>query len=942
MEILHKLSHDLYYVTTFVHQQVHSPTNAPKAKHRSDTVSRAKPPNLRKRCKVSSDPGTVTIWMDLMGETSGSRGPSSFQAGGPPCRLPVVVAPDNEWIPHQSQRLEGNVFIADDSPELDLSQPPEPDHLVSELLDVLLAGGGVQSGSRAIDDEVVYSVLNKVQGNEGDDGGPAEGDTQEDETPTTDGDPHVPQYLRSGYLNEMYASDYLAPNSPCAGWSCRIQAKLRSDSGSIPSDGAPSDSAQAAAAQFRCRDCIGGRVFCKDCIVSIHDTMPFHRVEEWNGLFFKPQSPVAPQVHQLMDLGHGGSKCDVPYLAVNSRRPVTSTLTVLHINGYHKLQVCYCRCVGSPEPFQQLLQAGLFPATHARPETAFTFQLLKHFQRFNLASKTAAYDYHKALLHLTDNVLPQSIPSSYRAFVYVIRQWRVLTMLKRSGKQHLVDPEAGELALRCPACPRPGVNLPDGWEDHPQRRLLYGQFLSGDGNFHLVRRKNNAGTGKDAVAALQRRASMLGDAGFWVPTANFESYLQASKGVVEQRALTECNTVAGNPLKGSNATTGKNEVTGAFAMSCRHVCFCPSGVCDFSRGEGYRYVDVPMAMVIQQAIDAGLKDLVISYDIACKYSINFLERVCNSPYALLPDNLQSLVSILWMVGKFHLGGHHEECQKFFNFNYMEGVGRMSGELVETIWSYFDFLKYQTHEMGPGSWKEMLSDAMNYWNWQKIVKMSDATRLAILRANVQCENAAQRLKDIEENLGPEVVQKLALASAQAGPDKYLPSKSKIQYPSQKEVLAALRKDEELAASVNCWDRTVDSQAIPRRASGLQEAEGSGTLLSPSSPRSPPAAPNIWGDSFTMLDPQSSPLAHWHRQPPTPEDDSDAYESEGIDRDGSMSGVESVLNTPGRRKRRRRMADNGTPEEGPARASTWAGPVCHHADAVMRTGDPSGQI
>lgn len=215
----------------------------------------------------------------------------------------------------------------------------------------------------------------------------------------------------------------------------------------------------------------------------------------------------------------------------------------------------------------------------------------------------------------------------------------------------------------------------------------------------------------------------------------------------------------------------------------------------------YRYVDVPMAMVINAAINAGLKDLVISYDIACKYSINFLERVCNSPYPLLPDNLQSLVSILWLIGKFHLGGHREECQKFFNFNYTQGVGRMSGELVETIWSYFDFLKYQTREMGPGSRQEMLSDAMNYWNWQKIVKMSkqpsrhlerthltqlhkgDKTRLSLLQANVQCENASERLKGIEENLGPELIQKLASASTQAGSDKYIPSKSKTKCTSR---------------------------------------------------------------------------------------------------------------------------------------------------------------
>ncbi|KIO28253.1 hypothetical protein M407DRAFT_52408, partial [Tulasnella calospora MUT 4182] len=216
-----------------------------------------------------------------------------------------------------------------------------------------------------------------------------------------------------------------------------------------------------------CCDCIGQGAFCQDCIVSTHDTMPFHRVEQWNGAFFEPQSPLAPQLHQLMDLGHNGSCCDAPYTAANSRRPITSTLTVLHINGYHKLQVHYCRCLGSLEPYQQLLRAGLFPATHARPATAFTFQLLKHFQRFNLASKTAAHDYHKALLHLSDNVLPQSIPSSYHAFVDVIRQWRVLMMLRHSGKQHSQGLQTGELAIRCPACPCPGINLPEQWEEHP-------------------------------------------------------------------------------------------------------------------------------------------------------------------------------------------------------------------------------------------------------------------------------------------------------------------------------------------------------------------------------------------------------------------------------------------------------------------------------------------
>ena len=44
-------------------------------------------------------------------------------------------------------------------------------------------------------------------------------------------------------------------------------------------------------------------------------------------------------------------------------------------------------------------------------------------------------------------------------------------MAKRAGRMY--DPTGiqntirGELALACPACPIPGVNLPSGWENAP-------------------------------------------------------------------------------------------------------------------------------------------------------------------------------------------------------------------------------------------------------------------------------------------------------------------------------------------------------------------------------------------------------------------------------------------------------------------------------------------
>ena len=50
----------------------------------------------------------------------------------------------------------------------------------------------------------------------------------------------------------------------------------------------------------------------------------------------------------------------------------------------------------------------------------------------------------------------------------MMREWRYLKMMKRAGRSH--DPSgvdgtaSGELAIACPACPRPGVNLPENWD----------------------------------------------------------------------------------------------------------------------------------------------------------------------------------------------------------------------------------------------------------------------------------------------------------------------------------------------------------------------------------------------------------------------------------------------------------------------------------------------
>jgi hypothetical protein len=96
-----------------------------------------------------------------------------------------------------------------------------------------------------------------------------------------------------------------------------------------------------------------------------------------------------------------------------------------------------------------------------------TFSALDQFHTLTLQAKTTMYDYYLALEKLTSNdgVKP---PDRYQVFIRICREYRHLMMLKRGGRGH--DPEgakgtkSGELAVRCPACPRPGVNLPPDWE----------------------------------------------------------------------------------------------------------------------------------------------------------------------------------------------------------------------------------------------------------------------------------------------------------------------------------------------------------------------------------------------------------------------------------------------------------------------------------------------
>ena len=166
----------------------------------------------------------------------------------------------------------------------------------------------------------------------------------------------------------------------------------------------------------------------------------------------------------VVRLGHGADRSACS-------NPVSRTsFTVVDLNGHHivALEFCGCDKAGvAGDHAQQLLRHRLYPATDIDPNTAFTFSLLEHYHIQSLQGKISMYDYYTSLERLTDNTGTRRMSDRYRAFMRVAAQWRHLKRLKRSGRGHDPDgvdgTQAGELAVRCPACPRPNINLPPNW-----------------------------------------------------------------------------------------------------------------------------------------------------------------------------------------------------------------------------------------------------------------------------------------------------------------------------------------------------------------------------------------------------------------------------------------------------------------------------------------------
>ena len=215
----------------------------------------------------------------------------------------------------------------------------------------------------------------------------------------------------------------------------------------------------------------------------------------WNGNYFVCVS--LPTLGLRIQLGHSGARCPNP-------RPGPSSFIVIHINGLHSVNLLLCNCALAPHSREQLLHHEWFPATVHQPHTCATFQVLHHFHLQSLQSKISTIHFYNALERETDNTglhpppvsscssfqyyipVTCSHQSQYTSFLHIVREYHHLKLLKCGGQGHdttgVDGTKNGELAVLCPACPYPSINLPDNWSRAPNHL----QYVSSWDNLNIT------------------------------------------------------------------------------------------------------------------------------------------------------------------------------------------------------------------------------------------------------------------------------------------------------------------------------------------------------------------------------------------------------------------------------------------------------------------------
>jgi hypothetical protein len=124
-------------------------------------------------------------------------------------------------------------------------------------------------------------------------------------------------------------------------------------------------------------------------------------------------------------------------------------------------------------------------------------------------------------------------------------------------------------------------------------------------------------------------------------------------------------------------------------------------------------IDYSFCQALKQVLLA--KRVIFVYDVGCEWHINFRQRVDASGHLYVREDLE----VITAVGKFHLGAHIQKCFARFSLNFVQGVGQLDGEVLESLWSSLNKAASHTRGMSQPHRQEILDSYMQDSNWKKM-------------------------------------------------------------------------------------------------------------------------------------------------------------------------------------------------------------------------------
>ncbi|KAI0757483.1 hypothetical protein C8Q80DRAFT_1092841, partial [Daedaleopsis nitida] len=506
-------------------------------------------------------------------------------------------------------------------------------------------------------------------------------------------------------------------------------------------------------ATVRCEDCFNRPIRCVECVLECHAEHLFHRVEAWDGKRFTRTS--------LETLGMEVQAGHAPGVPCSNPASTTRRLVICDSTGIYSHTVRFCKCLDQDTQltaeWHQLMRLGWFPATMNRPATVFTFCKLKMFQELSFQGKTNLYDYWKTIERITDNSGGVDVPLSH-----VIRIWRHLVMLKRFGRGH--DPagaaatKAGELVVECAACPHPGKNLPDGWENAPaETKWLYTLFLMIDANFR-ARLKDR---GFDDVELAPGWSYYVEERAYMEHIQRFAAQKDMSTYCIEITLNNSCSAEHNAILK-ANLRRDGYIASGIGAVLCaRHGLVRKNGAGDLQRGEGdltNARSFANMDYLVFSTVLGVILALLFSYDIVCQWCKKFFTRMQENFLPAMQINLQRVPEIRFAIPKHHYRVHGGEPHSQWSLNYLPRVGRTYGEGIEVHWSHINPLAKSTREMSPGMRHEVYNDHWGAWNWQKTISFGNTLLRSLEESREVGTKQRQIYADYTATFSPDVIQR----------------------------------------------------------------------------------------------------------------------------------------------------------------------------------------